>query len=1228
MNILEALEDAKIQIKAQELIDNLERSADPSEIPLTTLPMSAQVDQMPATVQPTISPVPTGQVGTGAEGVVPTTTTAPSASRRPSASERLQQSLANLGNIAIMHESAQVDASMNLWNKATDTWREMVSGYQTGLEVMGEAEEINNRAVAMMPEVMLETISWLAKPTDAASTGLYHAVGIARTSVSVMHPLRTTKTLFRLKTLTDIPKDIGQVEQAIRDGWNGENVKRWDDVAKIGTLGPEAMVKWDQWADSVPGLKQAKTVSEFVFNLSIDMAIDIALWKGLGAPGLKSLAKRSDVAARTLAHVAPKTFTKIFWDEMILPPKIATSKGFLPWWREAVKVNSGLEFDNFLQESLLRKLGAKEGVLLGEGFERVALSKRFAAAPGLAKEGAEFSAKVGALKGEIATNHKRFLFHEHRLRTRTLPLIAEAEIAMGKLDNQLFLMVNQTAKANRRILRKLNTTYNRLDDLYRSKDFSTGQLANRKKEADRLVGRLRHVMADLSDTTRIDSYARKLQIDRAIRTKFIDEWMGAGPAVTAGRRADVKKITNAVSNGRTKLVEELSRDEFGAMFDYLDALVTPSSAFAFRKSVKPVIFGKELKKSRRVVPPFYNTNTPAWAFFRRKNAEMIPKIADVTDAKSMSHTTEVLEGWNYYLRQVGGAKNEDAMARIFHWANGDNLIDKIPSRDKAFMLSKKAKLKAPQIRIEQEAGEFINRTFDEIKDEFINQGRWPEDLVIKKTYIKNIVEKSMDDAVNDSQLAGEIISYIKRTAKTDIDINEWINRVKSHDYPVLTDANTAVKLGLHSQIKKLYWEPTLKRIETFAAMTGDPDLIQYTDNWINYAIRGAVTEREAKWTPLFAKLAQTIEKKTAFLPEKYQFIASDRPVKQISRGVRRFVYAMTMPFNLSPVAKNITQSINIIPLTSYKSYNWGIKSLFTDGGKRLAEHSRLLPGRNPMESLDLIGLSKLEQKGYKWFRAVDKWPNVKGSFNTAAHHLVSNDKEAMEVVRKYGKFGSTRGDANGFANAIANAFDDGKLMAIQDQVHFMSKTAQYGYRAGDMPQYMWDPFMKMFTQFTTWPANYFYSYLPDIFEATLTGKAPWGTLGWWERQMMLRHYVNQTSLLIAGKAMGVDMSRHMPPTLTAEFPFVHPGGAAPTGLPPVGQLGLSLVKLGFAISSKNERGKAEAINELKRLPLYPLGPKKALDVLRGKKPLATLGFRLIKNETSGGSGQSKKIWSE
>lgn len=543
-------------------------------------------------------------------------------------------------------------------------------------------------------------------------------------------------------------------------------------------------------------------------------------------------------------------------------------------------------------------------------------------------------------------------------------------------------------------------------------------------------------------------------------------------------------------------------------------------------------------------------------------------------------------------------------------------------------LAKDAGLSNKKIADEFNAGRYISGVGDEMYEMWEASGRWPAGLKREKFYIRNIVDWTLEDAATDNVRLGQIAALQERGTFTKININEFRNRILKHDLPLVENADTALRMGLYNHTYKYHMEPAFGKMKTFAELTGNEDVVTYTRRLINYGIRGESTplERFADRT-VFNNIAGALEKGTSILPwEKFHFHKQDRASKQLLNIYRRAVYAGTMGFNPGPIAKNVTQQLLNIPLTNTRSWFWGQQALFTEGGSGLSKHCDLIVGRVPFEDFDPTMFSKVEKLGSKGFRFVDKYPNVLGGFNANCIYLATRDDATRNILKRYGDFTNPYRNPNRAAQAISNAFDAGELKWLKEAANSRTTLAQYDYTAFGQPMAMiaGGPVTKAVFQFGTWPANYFYGYLPELFKASMTGIGPNDIkLGMFERQVYLRHFLSMEALSITAGTMGIDMEKHRAPGPSAESPYAHAGGAAPTGAAPFVNLGVGLLKWSLGWSRHDERMVGEGKAQMRRgLPFFPpVVMKKAYGVGWEDKPLSTLLFKLKKEEKSAWSGR-------
>ncbi len=234
----------------------------------------------------------------------------------------------------------------------------------------------------------------------------------------------------------------------------------------------------------------------------------------------------------------------------------------------------------------------------------------------------------------------------------------------------------------------------RLDSLYMQKEFVLEQMSNTRLRIDAVDESLRVVR---------DMPVDPLKITRQIKTKFVNEYKR-----TAGKprhNLEIDKIAEAVSNNRTKLLEELSDNEFMAAFDFFDISMSDPEYFT------------RLPKYIEPVPPGGMWGSPAWQWFRRRNAELIHQQIDIGDVETTLLQQSAVEKWEDALDAVGPntRNNLDVQRRIFRYIDNDLSTQ---SRQDYFNEVKKLGLSEEQMAKELN----LAATFKEVGDEFAEMG--------------------------------------------------------------------------------------------------------------------------------------------------------------------------------------------------------------------------------------------------------------------------------------------------------------------------------------------------------------------------------------------------------------------------------------------------------------------------------------------------------------------------
>jgi hypothetical protein len=1112
----------------------------------------------------------------------------------------------------------------------------VVDAIKAPFEIIGEdvitQAEVQQATAKSAMEIGIKTAQAIDRPWNAVRVGLYY------TAIPMSVPKPASFFTRKQYQKEGAPGFI----QGLRDGWSGKEHKQWTDVGNVLVLGLEGERKFNQWVNRHPTLQVMETVRDFTTEVAIEGAAELALFGLVGAPVLRAVGTKIPLLPKTIAKVTPKGYVRVFGKNMIMPdPKVA-NKGLSPWLEAMMKRNlpTGISVDEALAWNMIRESPEE---FIGTGLEKIRVAFRKVPTDVLFK-GKELPSgltvtpgfpSLSKVAGEVAQTKslRRRLVDQFGDMQDTLmhnldPAIDEADRVLRTLEDLPYVDP-----------KKMDVAYDRFEKLHFRKEHLVEQMGNMRKK----IGAADSKLLELQSLQAKDWTA----LSRTVRTEYLNQWRKgfvgsakefddklryAANSVSAGRIARRLGLTagqyNAMDVGEA--LSLLSDVELRSMTDYLDILVKGKESFQFQKYVQPVVRGKKLFKPKGVaarffsfVPPAYNWATPAWQWYNRKGAKRVFQTFDSADTLATQMGIHYTDLWEETLETLGknAAKDEDSMRRVFWAANGQ--FDKIDNAYKVAASEGNTAL-TKRIARERAAGEKINEMFDEMWEMLDTKGLIPPGVRKETYYIKNIIDKTVLEAAGKTvgkQAAeiGPMLRYYQKYAKEGIDIGEMINRVK-HDLPVMENADAAFRSAMHNEIRKLVWEPAITEGKVLAEFTGDPEIVRYTADLINYAIRGQVTPLEETVEPAFKTLGKALEYGSRAIPG-YSFKTQERAAKQILGGARRLTYHGALWMNPGPVVKNATQTLLNIPMTGYKSWWWGMRSVFTDAGQELAnKHCRLLIGRVPLESFDIRTMKGFAEHGHKAFRFIDRVPNVKAGFNDACHWLINRNSDYIDTVRKYGVFRT--GDINGSALTISKAFDAGELQHVKELANQMVKTAQYGYRKIDMPKYMirGGPVMKSMLQFSTWPANYFYSYLPEIAKASFSGVGPGGIkLAMKERMALLKHYGNAIVLIEAGKAMGVDPFHVMPPTPQRGFPFVK-SIQAPHGWGPAGEFAAGLFQAGLGGLNGNERAKNKGLARMERSITFAERFDVGLPAPLGIWYPSPLSFRRLKKVASGEKG--------
>lgn len=669
---------------------------------------------------------------------------------------------------------------------------------------------------------------------------------------------------------------------------------------------------------------------------------------------------------------------------------------------------------------------------------------------------------------------------------------------------------------------------------------------------------------------------------RSMRQAYVDAYIKKLDDPEAA--GNIKHFIKLASGNTTDDIAELSDDAFNTLFDFIEYRVTDKRNWDYLSEGTPGTRGRFRRIGRRIV--HNQVVSPAWQVFERLKGKRIYQFVDDAFYNRYTHLEGSLTEWDNHLRTLKkqghlGKKRDETMRKIFRYADG-----RLERVDDTKFIFKPADA-APETMFlsaeEQAAGEFINKEARTLADMAVAQGRLShtgEDAPkVIENYITHLFDRSAtqagiiekeamdiaeslplgqarDDAIRAVELrayadVADIAEMYQYKTGIKVDIPEFKRRIGAYE-GLIEDADLAFRHFINNETKALYMQPAYEAANAMAGESGNRNLIRYTRQWIN-SQRGIPTRFEAAIEPNAQDISMLLEYGTRWLPEwtHLQWKAENRAVRQFSNWFRAKTYFAAMGFNPGPVATNATQSLLTIGAIGTKSTFAGFGSLATDGGRDILKHSRLLVGRNPMHLMSLREMSKAGRAGGWAFRQVDQWMNVAPAFNGSLYKQIAGNSDKMAVLRKYG---IPEGD--GFWKSLSKALDAGEFTGEVDIANRIAKLTQYSYLHHDMPAYLSNAIGKALGQFTSWPANYWTSYLPEMAKWMYTGDAPWGKLNMLERATILRHVVLAQALLEGGKQVGVDFSKHSPLVGGLDprdwrnvggLPIPLPGGPVPSG---------------------------------------------------------------------------------
>lgn len=654
----------------------------------------------------------------------------------------------------------------------------------------------------------------------------------------------------------------------------------------------------------------------------------------------------------------------------------------------------------------------------------------------------------------------------------------------------------------------------------------------------------------------------------------------------------VKEFTSALTMGQTENIEELTDKEFMGLFDFAEVYAKTPKEFKEDGLLDLLLSTK--------------TNTPAWTWYSNHGVPEIPAAIDTGHRNSIIRMLRTRDELERIFAPWGGAKafKDDALQqRIFLLANG--LSESGINRgdfEKYGKLATEAKLTLAQMNAEQIAANSCNDMFKNIPAELMANRQWKEGLKVEQFYMRNQLKEVVKD-VDTLNSTNSLMFYGR--ANRPVNIPELMNRVLNDD-PLIENAYSAVMTSMRHSVFKIEMEPAIMKATTLANATGNADIIGYTNGtkyhpgFINVAVRGNSSAGEKYFAePLAQGLNKAIERSAKLIGKTIDM--SNITHRHYLTAIRTTNIVTALGFNPKTNVKQFAQGLMNIPLSGYRSYLKGAESLFdANGAQFAAKHCSVLLDRTPLETAELFSFHGLTDASLKLMGDIDTYHNITIGFNAAVDRTIKNSPEARRIIQRYSHNKSFNSiSTNEFYTAVGRAFDNGELLWVKKIAETDSKVAQYSYNRYDMPRLLWGPVGKTVFQFTSWPANYFYSYLPTLIKSARTGLGPSGeVLSASQRWGLLKAAVNGYTIYALGREIGVDATwalSSLPPIYPNidnirkdegslfEIPFFSKngklkptlGGAFPQDYPPLFNVGLGLATLGVGFM----RGSINIINE-------------------------------------------------
>lgn len=1070
------------------------------------------------------------------------------------------------------------------WASPTGRFRDM--GFlQKMLAVAGPLpikDLIEGKPIGTSAGYLLEALDYMDRPRRVITNATYQILTDPRSRIP--SPGIVPQFINSIMTGKESLPMFESLEDAIRSGWSGDKSVSTRKLIQTYGVGRDQSENIDRLLDSHTATRWAKKIGDIGGDLITDFAIDWTVINGI----IKPIRSGTIMAGATIGTTKTKQFfAKLggvpgspigFHDNVIAGiNRVARENGLL-------YKGQALTADGLMRDSL-RRMGTEVTPIY-----KVSL--------------AEQAAKRAGINRAVVD-----IVDAKRAYRRAIENRSAATVDVGEqLDNIKKFAGEFTEPSSLRTV----------DDWLLRQDYNYWRAKNREKL---LIRQTRRKLGEVAEAEEIHrTLVRNLKegdqlgaIDymatsRLLREEFVKSTLKRrGLELKRPLEYYVNAVTPADVRGDIAL---LSDEAFDTIFDFVE---WSSKNPKFYDMIKKDLSGAEFLVKRPMLNQFV-TNTkqfarrlyinhtiaPSWQVFHRSQADELYQVVDAARVSQYQHIEAKMFNWKYLMSRAG--KDAVTQERIFLLSWGK--LDEYEGLARGISKAQRA--------VERQAADYFRGVAKEFADMAIVQGRLSltgkagKPRVIKdyvpfmyeqatidamrmqnqyRVLAKELAEKAGDEALTALQkqsLLDEAADALRNAdeakytlddladmfefrTKTRVDIPEFKRRFTTGE-GIIKDADLAFTRMLNHETKALWMQPAFEQSKAMVKLTENSDLIRYTRDWIN-AQQGLPTKLEGRLEPFAMNITKSVEAVGSMFPDfmHVQWVAKDRAVRQISRWFRNQTYFAAMGFNPGPTITNATQSLLTNTAIGTEATFAGFRSLTTEGGQAMLKHSRVLVGRNPMTTLSLNALSKVNKVGGWSFRMVDRWMNVSPAYNGSMYKLIKSSPDNMKILAKYG---STQG--NGFWSSLSRAMNAGEFAPEMLMADRIVKITQYSYLPHDLPKYLWGPIGKTFGQFTSWPANYWTSFIPEMTKWMWTGQGPWGKLGPIERATLLRHVLAAETLIYFGKQVGLDFTKHRPVQTTA--PFL--GGPTPQGTPAL-NIAQGLVKWASAKGDARKSGEGK-----------------------------------------------------